>query len=140
MQNLVETAYINQVTTVPVHQVGELPISCKSTHPRYMDTMHKFANPIIFHCIRFLLLNWIMPVKKGLWWSKFLEISNPIKHVANVTWSVATDLFEALFQQNDFSCIFKVNDCEDICMLHGINVKRMKICIVNKWNRKKERI
>ena len=39
MQNLVETAYINQVTAVPVHQVGELPISRKSTHPRYMDTM-----------------------------------------------------------------------------------------------------
>ena len=78
-----------------------------------------------------------MPVKKGLWWSKFLETSNPIKHVANVTWSVATDLFEALFQQNDFSFIFRVNDCEDICMLHGMNVKRMKICIVNKWNRKK---
>ena len=39
MQNLVETAYINQVTTVPVHELGELPIFCKSTQPRHMDTM-----------------------------------------------------------------------------------------------------
>ena len=39
MQNLVETAYINQVTTVPVHELGELPISRKATQPRHMDTM-----------------------------------------------------------------------------------------------------
>ena len=39
MQNLVETAYINQVTTVPVHELGELPISRKSTQPRHMDTL-----------------------------------------------------------------------------------------------------
>ena len=38
MQNLAETAYINQEAAVPVHQLGELPIS-KLTQPRHMATM-----------------------------------------------------------------------------------------------------
>ena len=38
MQKLVYRTYLNQVTTLPIHQLGELPKS-KSTQPRHMATM-----------------------------------------------------------------------------------------------------